>query len=178
MDYGPFQVHRAFLQQEITLKIMELHPIERSEPLRLFFCEQLQLIVHSPRMLVYVDESHCKPTEFRRKYGRSERGSPAFMLAPHVAHGEGQSVSAVCALGLNGLLSVNVLDGEVTGNRFMEILEDEILPKMLYPQDNSILVLENVSTHNHDAIFAMAEACGVMILFLPPYSYDYKPLEP
>ncbi len=70
------------------------------------------------------------------------------------------------------------LDGEVTVNRFMEILEDEILPKMLYPQDNSILVLENVSTHNHDAIFAMAEACGVMILFLPPYSYDYKPLEP
>jgi transposase len=179
IEYGTFQIHRAISKQQITTKIMQLYPIERSGPLRLFFSEQVQLTAVSPRMLVFMDESHCRPSEFRRKYGRATKGKPAFMFVPNVAHGEGQAVSGVCAMGLNGILSVNTINGEITGDIFLRLLETEILPKMRpYPQDNSVLILDNASTHNHGAIFALANAYGVIVLFLPPYSFDFNPLEP
>ena len=44
--------------------------------------------------------------------------------------------------------------------------------------DNCILVLDNARTHNQNMINAIGNEYNVMISFLPPYSYDYNPIEP
>jgi len=46
-----------------------------------------------------------------------------------------------------------------------------------YPQDRSILVLDNCAIHKVHAIRDIVEAQGVVLVFLPPYSPDLNPIE-
>ena len=46
-----------------------------------------------------------------------------------------------------------------------------------YPNVNSVLVLDNASVHDRDAIYALVGTIGAYVLFLPPYSYDFNPIE-
>ena len=46
-----------------------------------------------------------------------------------------------------------------------------------YPQDWSILILENCTIHKVNALHDIVEAQGVILLFLPPYSPDFNPIE-
>ena len=76
------------------------------------------------------------------------------------------------------MISINVFDGEIDGEIFITNLKNEILTKMNpYPQDNSVLILDNASTHDHEQIFEICDRLNVIVLFLPPYSNDYNPLE-
>jgi len=46
-----------------------------------------------------------------------------------------------------------------------------------YPQDNSILILDNCAIHKSEALREVVEACGILLVFLPPYSPDFNPIE-
>ena len=46
-----------------------------------------------------------------------------------------------------------------------------------YPQDRSIIVLDNCAIHRVNAIRELVEAQGVLLIFLPPYSPDFNPIE-
>ena len=47
-----------------------------------------------------------------------------------VLHGQGKLASAICAMALNGMISVNVFEGEIIGDIFIANLENE--PLSLY----------------------------------------------
>ena len=46
-----------------------------------------------------------------------------------------------------------------------------------YPQDKSILVLDNCAIHKSDVLCEVVNAHGQRLIFLPPYSPDYNPIE-
>jgi transposase len=46
-----------------------------------------------------------------------------------------------------------------------------------FPEDNSVLVLDNCAIHKSDALRAVVEAQGHLLIFLPPYSPDFNPIE-
>ena len=61
---------------------------------------------------------------------------------------------------------------------FMDVLETDVLPKMnSFPMPNSVLILDNAPPHQKHCIEAACVASGVLILYLPPYSYDFNPIE-
>ena len=46
-----------------------------------------------------------------------------------------------------------------------------------YPSDNSVIIMDNAKIH-HDADFiSLLEGLGCHVVFLPPYSPDYNPIE-
>lgn len=52
------------------------------------------------------------------------------------------------------------------------------LPKMNpYPQDHSVLVLDNCSIHKSEVLQEIVEASGCAMRFLPPYSPDFNPIK-
>jgi transposase len=51
----------------------------------------------------------------------------------------------------------------------------EVLLPALGPGD--VLVMDNLSVHKVQRILDAIEAAGVKVLFLPPYSPDYNPIE-
>ena len=46
-----------------------------------------------------------------------------------------------------------------------------------YPRENSILILDNCAIHKSHTLREVIEASGVLLVFLPPYSPDFNPIE-
>jgi len=46
-----------------------------------------------------------------------------------------------------------------------------------YPLRNSVLIMDNLSAHHFRGLREMVEARGRRLVYLPPYSPDFNPLE-
>ena len=67
-----------------------------------------------------------------------------------------------------------VLDGAMNGVAFQAYVEQVLVPT-LKPGD--IVILDNLSSHKRPAAKALIEAAGAKLVFLPPYSPDFNPIE-
>ena len=46
-----------------------------------------------------------------------------------------------------------------------------------FPRLRSVLVLDNMNSHLSEDLAIMCEEAGVRLEYLPPYSFDYNPIE-
>jgi len=106
-----------------------------------------------------------------RLYGRAPRGERC--RAP-VPHGHWKTTTFVGGLTLDGVVAPMTLDGAMTGAAFLAYVEQVLVP-ILRPGD--IVVLDNLPAHKPVAIREAIEAAGATMLFLPPYSPDFNPIE-
>ena len=70
--------------------------------------------------------------------------------------------------------------GTVNADDFEEWVKEYLLPVLgnyEVGEQNSILVLDNASTHVSDHIVDMIKAKGTYVLFTAPYSADLNPIE-
>jgi hypothetical protein len=159
-------------------QILEYRAKEQSIPLRNAYWAFMRENNFSARQLVFLDETHCKPNDLRRKYGLSMRGVPAFMYVNRSAHGIGNGCSGICAMSLRGMISVTIQQRMINQEVFMNTLVNEVLPQMNpYPMPESVLIMDNAATHNHEEVVECCRLVGVKAVFLPPYSYDFNPIE-
>ena len=106
-----------------------------------------------------------------RMYGRAPRGERC--RAP-VPHGHWKTTTLVAGLTLDGILAPMTIDGAMTGAAFLAYVE-QVLAPILRPGD--IVILDNLPAHKPIAIREAIEATGASVLFLPPYSPDFNPIE-
>jgi len=72
-----------------------------------------------------------------------------------------------------------IIRGAVTGDLFIDWLIHGILPQMnRFPEEHSILIIDNCSTHWTEAVQEACDAAGILLLYLPPYLPDLNPIEP
>ncbi len=86
----------------------------------------------------------------------------------------GAPVTLVGALTVNGLEAVMSLDGALNAASFAVYLE-QVLGPTLVPGD--VVVLDNLPVHKMAGMAQLVEARGGRLLFLPPYSPDFAPIE-
>ena len=67
-----------------------------------------------------------------------------------------------------------VLDGPINRNAFQAYVEQVLVPE-LRPGD--IVIMDNLSSHKGPAVRAAIAAAGATLLYLPPYSPDFNPIE-
>ena len=67
-----------------------------------------------------------------------------------------------------------VLDGPINRDAFQAYVEQVLVPE-LRPGD--IVIMDNLSSHKGLAVRQAIEAAGASLLFLPPYSPDFNPIE-
>jgi transposase len=67
-----------------------------------------------------------------------------------------------------------VLDGPMTGAWFLGYVKQVLVPT-LKPGD--VVILDNLPAHKGSAVREAVEAAGARLLFLPPYSPDFNPIE-
>jgi transposase len=106
-----------------------------------------------------------------RMYGRAPRGERC--RAP-VPHGHWKTTTFVGGLTLDGVVAPMTLDGAMTGAAFLAYVKQVLVPT-LAPGD--IVILDNLPAHKPLAIRKAIEAAGAVMLFLPPYSPDFNPIE-
>jgi transposase len=123
-----------------------------------------------PDRLVFIDETGTS-TNMARLRGRAPRGE---RLIGKIPHGHWKMTTFVAALRSNALTAPCVIDGPMNGNAFLAYVE-QILAPTLEPGD--IVVLDNLSAHKIRGVREAIEGVGARLLYLPPYSPDFNPIE-
>jgi transposase len=123
-----------------------------------------------PDRLVFIDETWAS-TNMARRHGRAPRGQ---RLRVGVPHGHWKTTTFVAGLRNSGIVAPFVLDGPINRNAFEAYVEKVLVPE-LRPGD--IVVMDNLSSHKGPRIRQMIEAAGASLLYLPPYSPDFNPIE-
>jgi transposase len=119
---------------------------------------------------VFIDETWAK-TNMTRTHGRAPRGERLRMGVPH---GHWKTTTFVAGLTTKGIIAPFVLDGPINRAAF-EVYVDKVLVPDLRPGD--IVVMDNLSSHKGPRVRDLIQAAGAELLFLPPYSPDFNPIE-
>lgn len=118
----------------------------------------------------FVDETSVNLT-YTRRYGRAPGGQRVDQPVP--LH-SGPNVTVIAALTTRGVEAVMELDGAVNAAAFAVYL-DQVLGPTLVPGD--VVVLDNLRVHKAPGLAELVEKRGARLLFLPPYSPDFTPVE-
>ena len=106
-----------------------------------------------------------------RRRGRSQRGERCRASVPH---GHWKMTTFTVGLRLNGMTAPMVLDGPMDGECFLAYVE-QILSPTLWPGD--VVVMDNLPAHRVKGVRSAIERAGAKLLYLPPYSPDFNPIE-
>jgi len=120
--------------------------------------------------LVFIDETGTS-TNMARLRGRAPRGE---RLVGKVPHGHWMTTTFVAGLRSTALTASCVIDGPMNGNAFLAYVEQILVPSLT---SGDIVVLDNLSAHKVSGVREAIEAAGARLLYLPPYSPDFNPIE-
>ena len=123
-----------------------------------------------PERLVFIDETWAS-TNMARRYGRAPKGE---RLRVGVPHGHWKTTTFVAGLRLTGMVAPMALDGPINGVSFQAYVDQVLVPE-LRPGD--IVIMDNLGSHKGAGVRDAIEAAGASLLFLPPYSPDFNPIE-
>jgi transposase len=123
-----------------------------------------------PDSLVFIDET-AATTAMERRYGRAPRGERCRVGVPQ---GHWKTTTVTAALRTSGLVATALFDGATNGDRFLAYVTDILVPA-LKPGDT--VILDNLGAHKVAGVREAIQAVGAKLLYLPPYSPDFNPIE-
>lgn len=106
-----------------------------------------------------------------RRYGwapRPERVSEA------VPAGHWRTLTVLAALTIEGVLASMSIESPTDGDVFLAFLEQALVPRL---EPGHVVVLDNLGAHKVEGVRSLIEGCGGQLLYLPPYSPDFNPIE-
>jgi transposase len=123
---------------------------------------------------VFVDESGCDKRIGYRRTGWAPLGVTPVQVARFQRE---QRFQILPAYTQDGILLARVFQGSTNAAVFEEFIE-QLLPSCSpWPGRNSVLVMDNASIHHTARIKQMCRDAGVKLIYLPPYSPDFNPIE-
>ena len=118
----------------------------------------------------FLDESGAV-TSLTRTHGRCESGGRCVGLTPQ---GHWKVLTAVAAVRLTGLAAPFTVDCPMDGEVFDIYVQRVLIPTL---KAGDVVVMDNLSAHKRPGVRRAIEATGARLLYLPPYSPDYNPIE-
>jgi transposase len=119
---------------------------------------------------VFLDESGAT-TEMTRRYGRAPRGERIGEATPA---GHWRTLSLLGALTLQGMLASMTVESPTDGDVFLAFLEQVLCPRL---QPGQVVILDNLGAHRVAGVRELVAARGARLVYLPPYSPDFNPIE-
>ena len=101
----------------------------------------------------------------------SVKGTRAYSTKPSK---RGQNVTLIGALGFEGIVADYSLKGATDGLTFEAFISQKLLPKLW---EGACVVMDNCSIHLGDKVRELIEVAGAQLIYLPPYSPDFSPIE-
>jgi len=132
-----------------------------------WFDGQLDL---DPDRLIFIDETGAS-TKMARLRGWAVKGQRCRAAVPH---GHWKTTTFTAGLRLDGLTAPMLLDGPMHGRAFRAYVAQVLVPE-LRPGD--IVIMDNLPAHKVAGVRETIEAAGARLLYLPPYSPDFNPIE-
>jgi len=123
-----------------------------------------------PANLVFIDETGTA-TNMARLRGRCRRGK---RLVAAVPHGHWRTTTFVAALRIDAVTAPLVIDEAMNGDIFLDYLEQCLVQTL---SCGDIVIMDNLSAHKVAGVRELIETVGARLLYLPPYSPDFNPIE-
>ena len=123
-----------------------------------------------PQRLIFLDETGTD-TGMTREYGRSLRGERLKGSAPFRRWG---NRTLIAGLSCDGIVAPWVISGALDRDAFDTCIEKVPIPEL---DPGSVVILDNLATHNSDTAIRRLKAHGCWFLFLPACSPDLNPIE-
>jgi transposase len=119
---------------------------------------------------VFIDET-WSATNMTRSHGRCRRGERLRMGYPH---GHRKTTTLIAGLRMTGMVAPMVLDGPINGDRFEAYVGQVLVPDL---RRGDVVIMDKLSSHKRASVRDLIEAVGARLMFLPPYSPDFNPIE-
>jgi transposase len=119
---------------------------------------------------VFVDECSTN-TSLTPLYAWSRRGERAHCRVPR---NWGANVTLLSSMSTEGIGPSLAVEGSTTGEVFEAYLE-QVLGPTLSP--GQVVVMDNLSAHKGEKVRELIEERGCELMYLPPYSPDFSPIE-
>ena len=119
---------------------------------------------------MFLDESGVT-TEMTRRYGRAARGERVHDAVPA---GHWRTLTLLAALSLGGVRAAMTVETPTDGDVFLAYVEQVLGPRL---EAGEVVILDNLPAHKVAGVRALIEARGAQLLYLPPYSPDFNPIE-
>ncbi len=142
---------------------------ERDEWLRAAWRVTLARTV-DPRKLVFVDEMGTN-TSLSPLYAYSPKGRRAYAQVPR---NRGANTTLLASMSLEGMGPCLAVEGATTTAVFKAYVEKVLAPSL---RPGQIVVADNLGAHKGERVRGLIEERGCRLLFLPPYSPDFNPIE-
>lgn len=125
---------------------------------------------------VWLDESGVDNLTNHRDSGWAEVGQACVRRTLFL---RGVRYSVLPALTVDGIIALDIFEGSVTKARFLRFLQEQLIAKLNpYPGRNSVVIMDNCTIHHDEDIRKLIEdECGAKLVYLPPYSPDFNPIE-
>jgi transposase len=124
-----------------------------------------------PRKLLFVDEMGTN-TSLSPRYAYSPKGKRASYA--QVPRNRGANTTLLASMSLEGMGPCLAVEGATTTTVFETYVEKILAPSL---RGGQIVVLDNLGAHKSERVRELIEARGCQLLFLPPYSPDFNPIE-
>ena len=120
--------------------------------------------------LRFLDEAGAT-TVLTRLYARSIGGARTSEAVPR---NYGVSTSMISTMGCSGVSATMLIEGSVDTLVFNAYCQEVLRPTL---KAGEVIVLDNLGAHRASRIEEIAAQCGAAVLWLPPYSPDFSPIE-
>jgi transposase len=120
--------------------------------------------------LVFVDECSTN-TSLSPLYVWSRRGERALCSVPR---NWGANITLLASMSVGGMGPCLAVEGPTTREVFETYLERVLVPSLRRGQ---VVVMDNLSSHKGGRVRELIEERGCKLLYLPPYSPDFNPIE-
>lgn len=106
-----------------------------------------------------------------RLRGRALRGRRVIGKVPH---GHWKTTTFVGALRMTGIKAPMVVDGAMNGPVFLAYIQQQLVPTL---RQGDVVIMDNLAAHKVAGVREAIEAVGASLVYLPPYSPDFNPIE-
>lgn len=125
---------------------------------------------YRPSQLVFLDETAIS-THMIRRHGRSPKGE---RVVAFETLGGWQTNTLLAAIRTSGWSVAMVVKGASDADAFVTYIAHFLVPTL---REDNVVILDNASSHHDDRIRPFVQATGAKLIYRPPYSPDFNPIE-
>ena len=110
-------------------------------------------------------------TSMTRLYARAPKGERVYGKVPR---NRGKNTTLLASMTSGGMGPCLAVEGATTKAVFETYVEQVLAPSL---RPGQVVILDNLSSHKGERVRQLIEGRDCSLLFLPPYSPDFSPIE-
>ncbi|GBB90835.1 hypothetical protein RclHR1_17930003 [Rhizophagus clarus] len=125
----------------------------------------LKISDYNLEQLIFIDEIAKDKRSISRAYGYSTINTRTIKSVIFI---RGKRYIILLALTLDGIITAKIIEGSCNKENFQVFIINQVV---------NVIIMDNAVIHHDEALVELIEETGDKVVYLPPYSPDFNPIE-